>query len=238
MKVPKRFLSVTITLVVFGVVSAQQGWQSKPYQQWTKDDIINVASNSPWAQVQQVRVATAERIPTAWIPAVTIRLRSAMPIRQALVRLKQLDAKYEKMSDKEKSAFDARMKGLLECPACADNYIVTLGPPISQHQMKNGLGTLINANMSLLQQRVYLQNDLGERRELVHFVAPKHDEDEAVFFFPRLNEKGDPLLTSENKRIYFIFEAKNLPSTYRLDSIPDRFEFDVSKFIVNGKVEF
>jgi hypothetical protein len=227
-----------MVLAVRIVASAQQYWQSKPYQEWTKEDIIKIASDSPWAQVQQARPTTGEHIPTNYLPSVTIRLRSALPIRQALLRLKQIDAKYDKMNDKERSAFDVKLNGLLECPACADNYVVTLGPPISQHQMKNGLGALINAELALLQGRVYLINDAGERRDLIHFVAPKHDEDEATFFFPRLDEKGRPLLSANNKRLIFMFEAKNLRSGYDLNSVPERFEFDVSKLTINGKVEF
>jgi hypothetical protein len=231
-------LTLAIVLAIPSVASAQQGWQSKPYQQWTKDDIIKIASDSPWAQVQQAKPTTGESVPTDYIPSVTIRLRSALPIRQALLRLKQIAARYDRMSDQERAAFDTKLKGLLECPACVDNYVVTLGPPISQHQMKNGLGTLVNANISLLRGRVYLINDAGERRDLVHFIAPKQDEDEATFFFPRLDEKGRPFLTPNNKKLVFVFEAKNLRSGYRLDSIPERFEFDVSKFTINGKVEF
>src|SRR2546425_1999398 len=211
------FWGLAITLGLSGLAPAQQGWQSKPYREWTKDDIIKIASDSPWAQVQQVKVATAEEIPTDFVPAVTIRLRSALPIRQALARLKQIDAKYDKMSDKDRATFDAKVKGLLECPACAANYIVTLGPPISRHQMKNGLGTLIDSNLSLLQKRVYLINDRGERRELIHFVAPKHVEDEATFFFARLDEKRKPLLAPDNKKLYFMFEGKNLRTGFGLD---------------------
>ncbi len=233
-----RFWGFAIMLGLSGPINAQQGWQSKPYQQWIKDDIIKIASDSPWAQVQQAKPATGEYVPTDYLPSVTIRLRSALPIRQALLRLKQLEAKYDKMSDKERSAFDAKMKGLLECPACGDNYVVTLGPPISQHQMKNGLGSLVNTNLSLLQNRVYLANERGERRELIHFVAPKHDEDEAVFYFSRFNDKGNPLLTLESKKLFFIFEAQNLHTGDGLGLIPERFEFDVAKLVMNGKVEF
>src|ERR1700756_5262889 len=82
-----RFWGLTMMLGLFGLVPAQQGWESRPYQQWTKEDIIKIASDSPRAQVQQVRVATAEIVPTDLMPAVTIRLRSALPIRRALARL-------------------------------------------------------------------------------------------------------------------------------------------------------
>lgn len=167
-----------------------------------------------------------------------MRLRSALPIREALVRLKQIEGKYDKLDAGGRSDFDARMKGLLACPACAENYIVTLGPPVSTRAMKNGMNALRNAALSLLEKRVYLLNERGERRELVHFVAPKTDEDEATFFFSRLDDKGNLLLTNESKKLIFVFEARNIRTAFGLDLIPERFEFDVSKLILNGKVEF
>jgi len=220
-----------------GSARAQNLWE-KPYQQWTKEEIIKIASDSPWAQVQQASSTTGERVPLAYVPGVTMRLRSALPIREALVRLKQIEGKYDKLDAAGRADFDTRMKGLLSCPACADNYIVTLGPPVSTRAMKNGLGALKNVAFSLLEKRVYLLNERGDRREVVHFIAPKHDEDEATFFFPRLDDKGTPLLTNESKKLIFVFEARNLRTAFGLDSIPERFEFDVSKLILNGKVEF
>jgi len=228
----KILLAATVLLV-----EAQNIWQT-PYSHWTKDDIIKIASDSPWAQVVQASPTTGESTPVAYLPGVTVRLRSALPIRQALLRLKQIEAKYDKMSQEDRADFDTRMKGLMDCPACAQNYIITLGPPVSQHQMKSGIGNLKNVSFSLLEKRVYLANESGQRRELVHFVAPKHDEDEATFFFPRLDESGKPLLTTGNKSLIFIFEAKNLRTGWALDSIPERYEFDVSKLVLNGKVEF
>jgi hypothetical protein len=230
--------AVSISLMsVFAWVCAQNLW-TKSYEQWTKDDIIKIASASPWAQVVQTSPTTGDRVPLAYVPGVTVRLRSALPIRQALVRLKQLEAKYDKMSEQDRADFDVKMKGLLECPACVDNYIITLGPPVSQRQMKSGIGSLKNISPSLLEKRVYLTNELGERRELAHFVAPKHDEDEATFFFPRLDDKGKPLLTKDNSKLIFVFEAKNLRTGWALDSIPERCEFEVSKLLLNGRVEF
>lgn len=227
-----------VLLISFAISLFAQDLSQKPYPQWTKDDIIKIASDSPWASVVQASPTTGDRVPVAYLPGITIRLRSALPIRQALLRLKQIDAKYDKMSEKDRADFDARMKGLLECPACTDNYIITLGPPVSQRQMKSGIGTLKNVTLSLLEKRVYLMNERGEKRELVHFVAPKHDEDEATFFFSRLDENGKPLLTTDNKKLVFIFEAKNLRTGWNLDSIPERYEFAVPRLLWNGKIEF
>jgi hypothetical protein len=236
----RGFLFAVVSVLLLTVVAsvcAQNPW-SRPYQQWTKEDIIQIASASPWAQVVQASPTTADRVPLAYVPGVTVRLRSALPIRQALVRLKQLEAKYDKMTEHDRAEFDLKMKGLLDCPACADNYIITLGPPVSTRQMKSGIGSLKNVTLALLEKRVYIINELGERRELVHFVAPKHDEDEATFFFPRLDDRSTPLLTKDSGKLIFVFEARNLRTGWGLDSIPERYEFDVSKLLFNGRVEF
>lgn len=234
----RRLFGAACLLALLVSLHAQEVWRQKPFEQWTKDDIIKVASDSPWAQVREVEPTTAARIPTSWLPAVTVRLRSALPIRQALVRLRQLEAKYDKMNERDRAAFDEKTRGLLECPACADNYVVTLGPPVSKRQMKSGIVALKNVILSQLEKRVYLANEKGERRELVHFIAPKHDEDEATFFFPRRDEQGRPLLSPDSKKLFFIFEAKNLRTGFGLDPIPERTEFDVTKMMVDGRVEF
>lgn len=229
---------IVLVIALSGLICAQEIWRSKPFREWTKEDIIRLSSDSPWAQVRQADFSTGERTPAAYLPGITLRLRSALPIRQALLRLKQIEAKYDKMNEKERAEFDARMKGMIECPACADNYVVSLGPPVTKREMKSGVGSLRDVAFGLLEGKVYLANERGERRELVHFIPPKHDEDEATFFFPRLDAQGHPLLTPENKRLIFFFEARNLRTGYGLDPIPSRIDFDVSKMIVDGKVEF
>lgn len=217
---------------------AQEDWKKKPYQQWTKDDIIAVSSNSPWAYVLQASAGIGNDTAGAYLPAVTIRLRSALPIRRALVRLKQIEAKYDNMNDQQRAEFDAKAQGLLNCPACADNYAVTLGPPVSTRQVKNAIGSLLDVNIGMLEKKVYLLNDRGERRELVHFIAPKHADDEATFFFSRVDDKGQPLLRADSKKLIVIFDIANLRTRHGLSQIPERFEFDVAKLIVNGKVDF
>jgi hypothetical protein len=86
-----------------------------------------------------------------------------------------------------------------------------------------------------VKQNIKLINDQGEMRELVHFTRPKTQVDEAVFFFSRFNERGEPLLTPQSKKLIVAFGDKimeNFPIIIR------RFEFDVDKMIVNGQVAF
>lgn len=162
----------------------------------------------------------------------TLRLRSASPVRQALVRLKQLEADSKKLNQKDIETFDAQIKGLLECPACAANYVVTLSSKSRNRPGADAVyATFKGGRLSDLQRFIFLANERGERRDLVHFVAPRAPGDDAIFFFPRLDEKGAPLLTPESKDLLINLSDKQVNSV-------SNFKIDVSKLVVNGKVEF
>lgn len=120
----------------------------------------------------------------------------------------------------------------MECPACAGNYVVTLSSKSLNRPGADAVYTAFKGGrLSDLQRSVFLANERGERRELVHFVAPKVPGDDAIFFFPRLDEKGAPLLTAENKQLLIILSDKQVNSV-------SNFKIDVSKLVMNGKVEF
>jgi hypothetical protein len=208
---PFLVLIAALVLLVLNVhVCAQDFWVEKPYKYWTREEIIKIISDSPWAQVREVE-ADANRI--GGNASVTVRLRSALPIRQALVRLRQLEARYDEMNEKQRAEFDEKLRGTLECPACNENYVITVSPPISNVRLTSGVYGLKAATLKLLQGKVYLINDKGEKRELVHFVAPKNDSDEAVFFFPRFDGNGNSFLSAKNERFTFVFDAENVPIT-------------------------
>lgn len=259
------FVWLPITLapvfVTWAAVNAQNVWAQKSYQTWTKEEIIKIISDSPWAQVRETE---ADITSEGTVASVTIRLRSGLPIRQALVRLKQLEARYDKMDEKKQAEFDERLKGALDCPACENNYVITITPPISTRKLPSGVYGLKGARLELLEGKVYLLNDKGDKRPLVHFVPPKNDMDEAVFYFPRFDENGNELLTERNKSFTFVFDAEvpimgteittarrvvtdgltpvedvnNLGSSRKGRTVPRRVTFTVSELLVNGKIEF
>jgi hypothetical protein len=248
--------------VCAGQAAAQDFWMQKSYRRWTKDEIVRIISDSPWAQVREIEVDATSG---AWRPMVTVRLRSAVPIRQALVRLKQIESGYDKMDAKDRTAFDERMRGTLECPACNDNYVITISPPISNRRVESGVYGLKAATFQMLTGKVYLITEKGEKRELAHFVAPKNDTDEAIFYFPRRDSSGKALLTKDVAKFTFVFDASNVPivggivtterriitdgSTPVIDTdsvnvnrtgrtIPRMVEFDVAEILIDGVPEF
>lgn len=217
-----------------GTGCAQFG--GKQYQQWTAKEAEGLLINSPWAQTRADLVGVGWRDPqtAAANTAITIRLRSALPVRQALVRLRQLKNSYDKKSDSEKTAIDAREKPLLECSECADYYMVTMSPgPDSRSGIA---GYLFNPMLTFdrLKLEVRIKNEKGETRELAKFTQPKFAEDTAVFFFPRLNSKGEPLVSPANRKLTITFD----PEVFGWAKGIIKFEFDVAKMVINGQVVF
>jgi hypothetical protein len=214
-------------------------WANKTYQQWDLGDIEKILNDSPWAQTKSKGAALGYDNPiltsgnTPAPESVTLRLRSALPIRHAILRLRQINAKYDKMSDADKKAFDSKQKDLLDCPACADNYVITLSPPFGQS--KGVPSSLKSIPFDSLKLYVQLANERGEKRELIHFVAPKNQSEDAIFFFSRFNEKGEPLVTRANQKIIVSLDPKIFSAN---PTTIIRFQFDVAKIIKNGEVMF
>jgi len=162
----------------------------------------------------------------------TLRLRSAVIVRRALVRLKQLEADYNRMSKVERDAFDAKLKGLLECPACEQNYVVTLSSKSKQRPGADAIFTAFKGGrLADLQRYVFIANGRGERRDLIHFVPPKAPGDDAIFYFPRFNEKGEALLTPADSELITNFTNNDI-------NMNINFKIAVSKLLVNGQIDF
>lgn len=214
-----------------GARAQKEEWQGKPFREWTEKEARKVITESPWARTVASsgpmvnfggygnNTPTPDKVYIA-------RLRSALPVRQAILRLRQIKEKYDSMSDGRKAEFDEKNKPLVECPACADNYVVSLIPPRSADTR-----TPTTEKMKLV---VQLMDDRGQRRELVHFVASKATGEEVIFFFPRFDDKGQPLLTPSSKRLIFTIDTASLG----MDAVIQRFEFDVSKMVEGGSVVF
>jgi len=254
---PRKWSVVLVTIgSLLSVVYAQNELPAKPYSHWSKKEAEAVLNDSPWAKKQELRIkfdketqkaagsysgvssgaaAQSQTEVTSQMPVdfiFTLRLRSALPMRQALVRLKTLETNVDKMTEQQGVAFDKQMKGLLECPACAANYVVTLSSKSTNSPGADAVYTTFKGGrLADLQRYVYIANERGERRPLVHFVPPRVPGDEAVFFFPRTDEKGAPLLTLDNKELLIIL-ADNQANAIT------NFRIDVTKLVLDGKVEF
>jgi len=252
-------LSAALLAAAAGAALAQEPWAGKPFGEWTKKEAERILADSPWAQTRTVKVQGERRVQSvagsslpgasgSEDPSVraviggaeaptdfsfTLRLRSALPVRQALVRLRQLEAGYDGMKGADRAAFDARTRGLLDCPACSDYYVLTLSARSKEARGADPVfTTLKGARLEDLKRYVYLANDRGKRRPLVNVVAPKVPGDEAVFYFARLDEAGEPLFTPANRRLIF-----NLSDT-QVNTVSNLFEVDLTRLVVGDRIEF
>lgn len=254
------FAAVVLAAAASGPATlAQDEPSKKPFKQWTKAEAERVLSDSPWARPQTVKISVAARsrrvagapvdtsggtssvmsadLGGAEAPVdftFTLRLRSSRRVREALVRLKQIEAGYDTLGAAKQAEFDAqpKIKGLLDCPACAENYVLTLSARSNESPGADPVfATFKGARLADLQRYVYIADERGRRRQLVFFVPPKSPGDEATFFFPRAGGEGRPLLTTASRELRF-----NL-SDMEVNSVTN-FRVDVSKLVSDGAVDF
>ncbi|HEV3219014.1 MAG TPA: hypothetical protein VGZ48_04540 [Candidatus Acidoferrales bacterium] len=89
-------------------------WIAKDWTQWKDDDCDLIVSKSPWTQTTFTPYkpdyngrgpnGPAPMAPTTF--EATVQFRSALPVRQALLRKQQLENHYDKMTADKKEAFD------------------------------------------------------------------------------------------------------------------------------------
>jgi|SRR5689334_15750343 len=228
MAINKPFILILALFCLVAPATAQKAWEKRPYQQWSMSEVEQILSDSPWAQTQVKEGDNISSSPTYFI---NIRLRSAVFVRQALVRQRQLHMHYDKFTPADKARFDDEVKEFLECPDCAKYYIITLGSRNDSYPLR----AMKESSLDKLKAYISLTSDKGERRDLVHFIALQSEEGEIMFVFARFDDQGKPLLTTNNKKLYFkmdekLFEGKTPPIK--------NFTFEVSKLLQNGEIVF
>lgn len=235
----KLFLTLILLSASFALVPkaslAQVG--GKPYQQWSTREAEGLLSNSPWAQTQTGLVSIGIRDPLTEPvdTTVTVRLRSALPLRQALARLNQLKEKYEQKNAIERAAIDAQNRELLECPDCDAYYVVSITPGAGSRTELPSFLSPGRTSFELLRQNVMMENENHEKRELAKFTGAKFSAGEVIFFFPRLDSKGNPLIGPATRTVIISFDPRVFD--WKKATVT-KFKFNVARMIVNGKVAF
>jgi hypothetical protein len=261
MRFNKLVLFVCICFLA-NIASAQKTWE-KPLQKWSKDDALRILSESPWAQSYQSAAAAvlAEQSQTARDQAdqrilmrpeisrtsrqlgaqpVVVRLQSGLPIRQALVRLQQIEANYDKMNEEQRAKFDVRTKEFLDCPVCQNYYVVTLTK--FRKTSTEGVDDAMFQTLKLedLKGNIHLVNEKGEKSELAHYIAGTRPGESAVLFFPKKDNKGNQLFSQQDELFKIAFsniflQNRTNPYSYLL---PRSFDFKVSKMMINNALNF
>ena len=221
----RKTITYLVAVVCLGslVAAAEDFWVKKKYTEWSEKECTKMVTDSPWARqwsegfVNMPRTyeggagSTAtetERQANARI-GYTFRLRSALPIRQALVRRGQLAQGYDKMTAEQKQAFDQQAKQFLEA-SFADKVVVDVE---YSSNVRGFLPELANywrsQNTGSLSDKVYLLGPKGLRASLLQYNPPRGDSRAFQLVFPRMVE-GQPIVGPEDKTLQVQIQQTDL----------------------------
>jgi hypothetical protein len=225
---------LTICLIAAGSVVGQDS--KKPWKEWSKKDAQKMLSDSPWAQLQidmdfiETSPLTRPRDPSATNRlnqgeglTYGIRFFSARPVRQAFVRMIQLQQKNLPPETVE------RLNGFAE-KASKDSIViaVTIEGPDS-NVLGKAMGIVWNASTPTLKPTTYLERNDGQRLFLEEYVPPGKDGFGARFVFPRTLD-GKPFLTTDFTIVRFVSDLGS--------SMNFHMTFKVKDMLVDGQLEY
>jgi hypothetical protein len=241
-------------LLILGVVAAtawaDDFWTKKNWKEWTKSDCKKMLEDSPWARRFMIEnastvgaMASASHDPSSTSgPSVMgageidyrIQLRSAEPIRQAMIRQEQLEKNYDKMSDDEKKSFD--VKTTQEMSKYKPDSIVF-------HVEYEGHSATLKTALSDYWQsfqgdsippEVFLLTSGGTRVLPISFVSKRGGDTEFDLVFLRTSN-NQPVISPGDKSVKL--QIKN-PKIGDYNGKVVNAEFKLDKMTYNGKLEY
>jgi hypothetical protein len=231
-------LSIILFLFCLSVPLAAAGdfWAKKPYQNWSADETRQMLEESPWATTLtlgsiQSAITSGDspknggyrgEMETNPTISYNLQFRSAQPIREAVVRTSQLNAKYDKMGAEQEAAFDASSAKFLAA-TFPDRVVVA----VTFHANVQEYESLLRAywtrqDLGTLSMTVFL-NAGKERLSLVNYGFK---DDTFQFTFPRPKQ----LNPNEKVGVEFVHPTINVIRQQRVLQ-----EFSLKKMLVNGE---
>jgi hypothetical protein len=161
----------------------------------------------------------------------TVRLFSAQPVREAIVRKLQLLNNYDSLSPQQKQQFDSKIGGLATADP-GNEVTVALDYHTNDAQrdldLKRYFGTGTTATFL---QSAYLYSSSAGQVQLLRYIPPTPMLG-CRFVFPRRQKNGEPILTRRDK--LFRFEVFLVPEGNQKLFV----EFKPSKMMFKGKLSY
>jgi hypothetical protein len=207
-----RFAVLTILSVAVVGVQAADVWVDKDWKQWSKEDVKIVLQNSPWSKAwAKGQVNTSSAMPSVSgagqegasgenAPTIHyyLQIRSAEPVRQAVIREAQIDRGYDTFTESEKKAFDAQAIPFLNRKYNdVINVHVVYSSNIQEFERELAVYWQ-NIRQESVPTDFYLITERGDRIAPIRYVAPKTGAYEFDLSFPRLLN-GEPVIHEGDK---------------------------------------
>ncbi len=225
---------LALCLMAAGSVAGQK--KLKPWKEWSKADAQKILNDSPWAHLQVDQdFQEASPLTRPPDPSVDTRLRqndgmtygirifSARPVRQAFVRMIQLQKK-DLPPDTT-----ARLNSFAE--ATSDDSIiiaVTIENP-DANMLGKAMQIVRNATAVRIRNTTFLERNDGKRVFLEEYTPPGSDGFGARFIFPRMVD-GQPFLNPELSTVRFVSDLGN--------SVEMNMTYKVKDMMLDGKLEY
>lgn len=249
----RRSLPLLILSALFISPTSAQFWEKKDWRQWSESECKKMLSDSPWARkfdnlivVQDARgmgsrmagaTGQPERESTPTLTYIA-QLRSALPIRQAVVRTMMFQLKYDKMSDAEKKSFDQQAEAYIN-QSFDDRVVVHIIYDANVTNYRKQVDDMWRSGRPNLLTSVFLNPPRGDRLEPVRFIPPEGGIPEFELIFPK-GVNGEPIVTENDKEFSVEIPPTsitvNAPVSFNEKRI--LFEFDVRKMKYRGTFEY
>jgi len=236
----KLLLSLLGLALAIGVMA-----KDKPWTEWTVKDAQKILSDSGWAQTQTYMSTTEMTFSPATrqtdgkgevnqATGVNYRIRflSAKPIRQAFLRLAQLDPKStHEQTDQLLQFVDTKYDKIVVIAVSYDQDGLPKDSRFTMPVFQSFSGGLT----STMKFNAYLDIKGGQRVFLQEYRAPSGDGMGAIFIFPRMvNDK--PLLDPKSGEVRFYAEFPKLGGNDQQIRLNVRFK--VSELMYDGILDY
>ncbi len=235
------FLLPVLFLAVVPAILGEDFWEKKEYKEWSEKDCRKMLSDSPWSkdytiQDVQIRGAKDDRQSDSLQPFVTyqVQLRSALPVRQAMVRMAAIAQKYDDLASEQRQQFDKSAELFL---AQDLSQVVVVYMTYQTNSQPVGLELARHwqsQSLDLLKNVVFLRGSKGDQVPLAQFAAAQGGERAFQFVFPR-QINGQEILGPDDKELKLEFPYP------KAGSIPEGkafMEFKTKDMQFDGKVAY
>lgn len=258
-------LASTLAVLFLAAMAAQAEdfWVKKDWTKWSKDECEKILQDSPWSrkwaksqlgspQMPGVSGANAEGASGEKTPEMhyNVELQSSLQIREAVIRLSQINQKYDKMSGADKKDFDAKAGSYLN--ANYDDVIrihVTYGSNLQSFERE--MATYWKAiPPEAPPVDMYLITEKGDRVPPIRINSPQNGAYSFDLIFPRVKNR-EPIVHDNDKTLNLQFTHPAIgnqtqtnttnPSSPSMDVFGEErvlIQFKLDKMMVNGKASY
>lgn len=240
----RKLIELLLLVLLLECIAAAQSkdfWENKDYRQWTDKECRKLVLDSPWANHYTLSKVFIDPLQTDSTdrerqqnPTIEykVQIRSATPVRQALVRLSQINAKYDQMTADGRQAFDQNTEKFLSARN-ADLIVMHVSYIANVQNDDRDLALhWRNQTTETLKNFVFLING-GVKVPLSIYRPGDGAAREFQFVFPR-EYNGHPVVTPGSKSLMLEFNHPNIRGTAARVLI----EFKVEKMTIRGAVVY